>query len=251
MLPEIPGVTSGELKKFKIEGFKNSARTPRSAPQKSFEVMFNPNAYSERVQINFTPRREPGNDSRRHVFNNIGPQDYQFEFLFDGTGASDPGNGLGIGAAVPGASKILPPIKIEDKIKAFMDVCFAVEGKTHRPRYLILTWGTLISHCILKSADVSYTLFKPDGKPLRAKIKATFTESMDDALLERKRRVSSPDLTHIRFAGENQNLPLMADNIYNDPSYYLQLARHNRLKHFRRLKTGQELQFPPLKNEDE
>ncbi|MDX2246144.1 MAG: hypothetical protein SF052_05185 [Bacteroidia bacterium] len=251
MLPEIPGVTSGELKKFKIEAFNSSKRTPRNSPAKSFEVMFNPNSYSEKIQINFTPRQEPGNDSRRHVFNSIGPQDFQFEFLIDGTGASNSGNGLGVGAALPGSDKIFKPIKVEEKVKQFLDVCYVVEGKTHRPLYLILTWGVLVAHCVLKSADVNYTLFKPDGKPLRAKIKATFTKSMDDGLLERERRLSSPDLTHIRIAGENQNLPLMADTIYNDPSYYLQLARHNRLKHFRRLKTGQELQFPPLRNENE
>ncbi|MEZ4827094.1 MAG: hypothetical protein R3C61_12580 [Bacteroidia bacterium] len=248
-MPSIPGISSGELKKFKIEAFDKTSR--QGAPKKTFEVMYNPNSYSNRIQVNYTPIIEPGGDSRKHVFINVGKQDYQFEFLIDGTGASDPGNILGIGNAIPGGSALQPPVSVEKKIEEFMQVCFDTKGKIHRPWFLKLTWGKLVSDCVLTSADISYTLFKPDGSPLRAKIKATFSASKDPKLIELIKNNSSPDLTHIRVVGESLNLPLMSSEIYNSPDYYIQVARHNRLKHFRRLKTGQELQFPPLKNENE
>jgi hypothetical protein len=40
----------------------------------------------------------------------------------------------------------------------------------------------------------------------------------------------------------------MCQQIYGDPRYYLQVARFNGLKNYRRLAVGQELLFPPLKD---
>jgi len=44
-------------------------------------------------------------------------------------------------------------------------------------------------------------------------------------------------------------LDLIADNNYDDPSYYLQLARANRLKNFRKLKPGMRLILPPISDD--
>jgi nucleoid-associated protein YgaU len=59
---------------------------------------------------------------------------------------------------------------------------------------------------------------------------------------------NSPDLTHARIVKLGDNLPLMVANIYLHPTtYYLQVAEANDLNNFRRLRTGQQLIFPPVK----
>ena len=101
----------------------------------------------------------------------------------------------------------------------------------------------------MKSADITYTLFKSDGYPLRAKVKATFSENIEDTLRTAKEGKKSPDFTHQRIVKDGDTLPLMTYRIYGDDSYYLEVARINGLTNFRKLETGTIIQFPPLKQE--
>ena len=55
-----------------------------------------------------------------------------------------------------------------------------------------------------------------------------------------------PDLTHIRVVKEGDTLPSMANDIYGDFSYYLEVAKANNLQDFRNLIPGQKLYFPPF-----
>lgn len=243
MLPEIPGVTSGELVKFSISDVDN--------PSKKFEVMYNPTSFNESYKVEYNTPEAQGQGEQQSTYSRIGPQELNFEFLLDGTGASASSNGLGIAAPVPGADKIFKPIEVNDKIKEFLELCYLPDSDAHKPRELKLVWGPLVANVILISADIQYTLFKPDGKPLRARIKTTFRVQNSQEMIEARLKFKSSDLTHIREVEENQSLPLLTHKVYDDPQYYLQVARHNKLKHFRRLKTGESLSFPPLKNKTE
>ena len=50
--------------------------------------------------------------------------------------------------------------------------------------------------------------------------------------------------THIVRKGDT--LPELCQQIYNDSSYYIQVAKFNGLNKFRNLKTGSQLIFPPI-----
>jgi nucleoid-associated protein YgaU len=58
--------------------------------------------------------------------------------------------------------------------------------------------------------------------------------------------LSSPDVTHVRTITANDRLDLMSYNIYKDSKYYMEMARVNNLNHFRKLKVGDKLVFPPV-----
>jgi hypothetical protein len=45
----------------------------------------------------------------------------------------------------------------------------------------------------------------------------------------------------------NDKLALMAENIYENPSYYVDVAQTNQLLSFRKIETGQNISFPPIK----
>ena len=218
----------GELKKMVIEAYKEADYS--GSPAQTFTVMFNPNTYTQKYEVEYEERQGQGDTSSPQVFGNIKPQEYTFEFIFDGTGAA------------------AEAVEVQQVVDDFLTVTGKHDGEIHRPLYLKLTWGSLVSKCVLKSAEVTYTLFKPDGYPLRAKVKATFAENVEDTLRVAEERKSSPDLTHVHTVGRGDHLSLLAQRYYGDPRYYLQVAAFNELTNYRRLEVGQELLFPPLKD---
>lgn len=218
----------GKLKKFIIEAYTSEDYS--GSPEKTFQVMFNPNTYSRKYEVEYQEREGPGDTGSPQVFGKIKPQEYSFDFLFDGTGTA------------------VEKVDVHEKIEEFLEVTGKNEGEIHRPMYLKISWGKLISKCVLKNAEISYSLFNPDGSPLRAKVKATFSENVEDTLRVAEERNNSPDLTHYRTVTQGDNLPLMSNRIYGDASYYIQVARFNNLSNFRKLEVGQRLLFPPIKN---
>ncbi len=217
---------SGELKKMQIEAYKES---DYSDTKEVFTVMFNPNTYSQKYEVEYEDRQGQGDSGSPQIFGKIKPQEYSFEFLFDGTGTA--------------AKKVI----VHDTVEQFLAITGKFEGKNHRTKYLILYWGTLLAACVLKSAEITYTLFDSDGSPLRAKVKATFSENIDDTLRVAKERKNSPDLTHIKVVREGDHLSLLCQQMYGNSSYYLQVAAFNELSNFRKLETGTSLLFPPVK----
>jgi hypothetical protein len=248
VIPEIPGLTTGELKKLVIKSYSDDTRQNEVG---EFEVMFNPTTYSKHYEVVYNARDAQGSQSPPQIFSHIQPQVYNLEFLFDGTETVGPPGDFGIAISIPGVGGLLPKTSVKERVAEFLELTFQMDGSIHRPRYLILIWGDLISSCIMTSADIDYTLFKPDGDPLRAKVRASFTEDYDETLRVKLEMKRSPDLTHVRLAEENTNLSLMSYEVYKEPSFYIQVARTNKLKHFRRLRTGQQLIFPPVRNQSE
>jgi nucleoid-associated protein YgaU len=57
----------------------------------------------------------------------------------------------------------------------------------------------------------------------------------------------SPDVSHMVEVMEGDTLPSLCKKIYDNPNYYVEIAKINQLKSVRNLKVGQKLYFPPLK----
>lgn len=219
---------AGPLKKLTIEAHRQPDYSDGAA--ETFTVMFNPAAYTQKYELEYQDEQGAGTTGSPQVFGKIKPQDYTFDLIFDGTGA------------------IMEEKDVHAEVEQFLKVTGKHDGEIHRPFYLLISWSKLSVKCVLKSAEITYNLFKSNGDPLRAKVRAVFSENIEEALRVAKERKSSPDLTHVRQVLDKSTLPLMAQKIYNEPSYYFQLAQANKLKHFRNLKTGTSLRFPPIKN---
>lgn len=220
---------NGELVKLKIEAFKSAKfRDSDRIKNLVFTAMFNPTTFNRKLEIDYEDGQGVGTSAAKKKFNKINPGDFDLELLVDGTGASG------------------PKVDVQKEIQNFMDVCAKYYGKNHRPNYLMISWVKLALKAVLTSVDVSYTMFKSDGTPLRAKITASFAETIDDDFRVKKDKTSSPDLTHVRVVREGDKLPLMAEEIYGDSKYYMQVAEANNIRNFRNLEPGTELFFPPI-----
>ena len=216
----------GELKKLTIYSYKDPGYSEEDT---SFSVMFNPEQYTFKYEIDNDTAQGIGTSSSAPTFTKIKPQDLSLDFVLDGT-------------AVTNGQKVDVATKTGD----FLRVAYDYQGDKHKPRYLRVLWGVLSFKCVLKSASVKFTLFEPDGTPIRAKISATFYGFIEDKLRVRRDNSNSPDITHMQIVGEGDTLPLMSYKIYGDPKYYLQVAEKNGITNFRNIKPGDKIFFPPL-----
>jgi hypothetical protein len=222
---------SGELVKMLIEAYDDAKYQNKRGD--SFKASFNPNKYNLKYEIEYDKKGASGSSGAAPKFAQMKQQELSLEFFLDGTGVQ-PDDGF-----------------VDDKADKFLKVCYAYEGGKHKNNYLRISWASLVFDCVLKDADIAYVLFRSDGRPLRAKITAKFLGFVNDGLRVRKEKAQSPDVTHVRVVADKQRLSLMAQQIYQDNQFYLDVARANNLINFRKLSTGHQVYFPPLTNTPE
>lgn len=227
------------------------------------KVPVNPEKYSRSFGIEYTNKKGMGSAGASPVFHKYGTETVTFELVFDATGVlpSPPAgmvrpSGSGARSAeTPAGAPSAPPMAmmvpttengVADQIQAFRAITCDYDGDIHSPRFIKLLWGTLLFKCRLSSLQLSYTLFKPNGMPLRARANATFVGFTDETLLNATIKRNSPDLTHVVTVGAGDTLPLLCNRIYGRSDYYTQVAEANGLTSFRDLAPGTQLVFPPL-----
>lgn len=244
----------GKLEKLTLRAFKpaTSAKEPpqpSDAPEDTYTVQVNPSSYTLDRVLNYSYHRGQGFSKSEAVYRDSPPVNLQFEFLFDGTGVVPKPSQLGdipLVGAIASTLSADKPFVVMEEIKKFDRLVYDYSGKVHRPRQLLMVWGTLVFSCVLTSVNYRFTLFKPDGTPLRAVAACAFRESVPHAERVRRENASSPDLTHLRIVKEGDTLPFLAHEIYGNPQLYLEVARANRLVNFRRMRPTTRLSFPPL-----
>jgi nucleoid-associated protein YgaU len=244
----------GKLEKLTLRAFKPAADPkappqPSEKPEDTYIVQVNPTSYTLQHLLNYKYQRGQGFSGSQAVYSDSPPVTLQFEFLFDGTGVVPKPSALGDIPLVGAIASALSPDKpfvVMQELDKFKKLVYAFVGNIHRPRQLLLVWGSLVFPCVLSSLNYRFTLFKPDGTPLRAIAACTFCESVPDAERVRRDNASSPDLTHLRDVREGDTLPVLANDIYGNPKLYLEVARVNKLINFRRLRPASRLSFPPL-----
>ena len=239
----------GELKKLKIKA------KDKSGKELVYTALVNPETYVIKQKVNYSPANPPqGNPGKNQQYNFTSPPDIQFDFIFDSTGVipkpldgiAGALSGIPIAGAIAAALSDQPKYDILAEIEAFKNIVLKYDGDIHEPRDVQLLWGTLSFVGKLISLQFNYKLFQPDGTPVRAVATAAFTGTIDDNLREALKKSNSPDLTHIRKVAEGDTLSLMSYKIYGDASYYLEVARINKLFNFRDLEPGTDIFFPPI-----
>ncbi len=247
----------GKLEKMTIRELL--PQTDPSQPQQvseevAYVVQVNPSSYTLNHVLHYTYQQGQGFSGSEATYDQSEPTTLEFEFLFDGTGVVPPPSEVGDIPLVGAIASALPipsdELVVTEEIDKFNRVVYDFAGEIHRPRQLLLIWGDfLVFPCVLTSVSYRFTLFKPDGTPLRAIAACSFRESLSDAERERRDNPSSPDLTHLRQVKAGDTLPLMSHRLYGKPELYLEVARVNKLVNFRRLRLGTQLAFPPVDKE--
>ncbi len=95
---------------------------------------------------------------------------------------------------------------------------------------------------------VSYVLFDSSGVPLRATVTMNFTQFLTEQEKEALAKKSSPDLTHYVVFKAGDTLPSLCHQIYNDSSYYPEVAAYNQLSSVRGIRLVPNSTFHHLVN---
>jgi hypothetical protein len=186
-----------------------------------FVAYFNPESLSIQVgrKVKETSTQD-GKSSSHHL--GIDQTTYSFKLLIDGTGVSGPK---------------IPSVKAEvDKFIAFSQLGAENAGVRNVP-FLELVWGDFYVQCQLESVTVNYTLFDPNGRPLRASMDCSFSEYMPQASTQEK----APDLTTQISLKAGESLLSVVGQQANGMVQVVNIARKNDLDSIRGAHTGATL----------
>ena len=195
-----------------------------------FKALINPAGYEHGFNIRYTKNKALGQAGTEAKYDITQAEKLTLKSLvLDGTGA------------VPGE---LVPVRTQ--VENLRRATYDYVGTLHEAPIVQVVWGALLFFGRVESLKFDYTLFKPNGEPLRAKVSLNLVEYQSPPEIVKESKQSSPDLTHLIVVRAGDTLPLLCERIYRDPSYYLEVARFNGLTAFRQLRPGTSLRFPPL-----
>jgi hypothetical protein len=198
--------------------------------QKEFSLQVNPEKITRTVGAEYEEFDAISAAGEVQAFAGIAGSELHLEFYLDSTGV------------IPGVTSV------PDAITALKATTHRFVGKIHSPYFLWVVWGDLEFPCRLKKLTIDYTLFNPQGVPLRAKLTADFIGHVPPTKLAAEAATSSPDLTHTRVVRAGETLPLLCEQIYREDRVYPQLARHNDLDNLIALRPGMRISLPPLRD---
>jgi hypothetical protein len=148
-------------------------------PVLSYVAQVNPKTYSVDRTISCTATSAIGHAGA--VTKNIGmpPRTMKFELLFDGTAVIETMKSTSFDVAA--------------ELRKLEATAYSFDGKIHRPRYLLITWGSETPFlCVLTSFLITYKLFDVQGNPLCALANVSFTSAEPANLLELSADNQSP-----------------------------------------------------------
>lgn len=256
-LPTIPFIVERlKITPLVYKGDKLDKRLP------DITVMFNPESYSISKSVTWSPPPSPGGgvgttdrkvNAPTLTFGGGGSRQLTLELFFDVSQSSI--SDLA-GRAIRTKSlfqTVLPDVRNEtNQIVNLTRITRGESGSEEPPRVCEVSWGQAPTNSdfpfkgVITSLTQKFTLFAPDGRPLRANLNVTFLEFLPP---EEDQRKTDPELTsHIVRRGDT--LSRIAAKVYSDPTKWRSIAAANRLSDPRQLDAliGQRLTIPKLRS---
>lgn len=211
--------TDSNLKKALIQ-----VLNPLDVPTDEIPVLFNPTEYSLDKQVNYADQTLPGLGTPISQFVSGDAETLSMELFFD--------------TYEEGTDVREHTDRIDDLLE--------VDGDRHAPPVCRFVWGSLNFKSVLESASKTFTMFLPDGTPVRARIDVTFREYRrpGEEVVAVPRQ--SADRTETWVVTEGDTLWTIAAEQYGDPGRWRPIATANDIENPRRLDPGRELIVPPL-----
>jgi len=220
----------------KLDHAKNTIGDP-------IEVSYNPNELTFGQTANYADINIPGLDAPVLQFIRGSAESLALELFFDSTEN-------GTGAQADSVTEIVDPFYQLVKIS----------GNLHTPPIVRVLWGTDLPgsrndrsvrpipafDCVVVTCTRKYTLFNPEGVPLRATVNLALREyrSVEEQL--KSLNLQSSDHTRLHIVQAGENLPLITYQAYGKASYWRVIADANNIANTRSLNSGAVLSLPPI-----
>lgn len=218
---------------------------PGSAQAFAFSVPYNPTELSFQKAMRFAEIAIPGLDAPLQQFVRGEAEKLTLELFFDTT---DQGTGLGATSVTSLTDQVFSLARINPQTHAPPVVTLAwnshFPGDSLQPAMAAQDRHTFTG--VIESINQKFTLFSPEGIPLRATVNLTIREyrTLEDQI--DKLNLQSPDRTHSHTLAGGETLSAVAAEEWNRPGEWRQIADANNLEDPRRLRVGTFLTIPVI-----
>lgn len=130
--------------------------------------------------------------------------------------------------------------KLPGAAKGLMDI----DSDLHAPPVCIFIWGAFIFQCIIERVSKKFTMFLPEGIPVRATLSVTLKEYRAVEVQVKEIAFQSADLTKRWVVTQGDSLWSIAAKEYGSPGDWRRIAEANEIDNPRFLYPGQVLSIP-------
>jgi nucleoid-associated protein YgaU len=211
------------------------------------DVQFNPTEYSTSKGAQIAEIAIPGIDSPILQFIRGTNEQVTLELFFDTTDS-------GMAA---GARRVT---ELTDQFYALVKM----SGEEHAPPRCRFGWGDSFPglvhqsgavigkrktfQCIVETIQQKFTLFSPQGVPLRARLTLTLREYKTLEQQLKTLNLQTADHTRVHVVQRGETLPYIAYVAYKNAGQWRVIAEANDLRDVRHLTPGMVLQLPPIRD---
>lgn len=225
---------AGKLEKLEIIPLKQNItkENPQWSLDNNNKVIchFNPESFSLTKSNKWAFRTDIGDSVPEAIFSGGQAGTMSLELLFDSTDT---------GEDVRKAYQKL--------IKIAMVKPSENNDQKGEPRQVIVQWGKFISYvAIIESISQTFSLFLPDGTPLRAHVSVSLREVWDESDLPPQNPTSRSDVRRTWVVEKGQRLDWISHQVYGDSGAWRHIAETNGLLNPAALRPGQILKIVPL-----
>ena len=193
------------------------------------QCLFNPNEYSISKSNSWKEKSTRRSNVPRLEFTGGGPTELKLELFFD---TYEKG-----GSARDYVKKIISLTQISQ----------SGSGDPEPPRCMF-SWGTNFEfEAVITNVSARFTLFRPDGTPVRATVSLTLKECKDPGVQKRQNPTSQGTTGHkVWVVRPGDTINGIAATEYGDPTVWRVIADANDLDNPMDLRPGQILVLEPL-----
>ena len=202
-------------------------------------VLFNPEQYTLNREVTYAQATIPGTSAPLVQFVAGNMQTLEMELLVDTYEEHRSGSTL-LNAARSDVRALT------SRITELM----SIDPRTHAPPVLLFVWGSLSFACVLARASQRFTMFLPDGTPVRASLQVSFNEFRNLELEAKSVKRETADYSKTHEVGDGDSLSAIAAREYGTPRLWRPIALRNGIGDPRVLTVGQRLVVPRLPYRD-
>lgn len=244
------GPGGGGLQKLQITVDQHNGT--RSDP---IEALFNPQEISQSRSVSWQQKKTASqgggwtwSDTRQH-FRSVGAETLTLVLFFDTYESRSRASGWKQAASFVQPTNPFQASDATDVTALTSQVAklAEVDKELHHPPVCHLSWGAFTDFFtgVLTQLDQRFTLFLPDGTPVRATLTCNFVEFETKAHYK-ARELNSADVVKTRVVRRHDTLHSLAAEEYRDPSLWRHIASANGIVNPRDVQPGTVLTIPKL-----
>jgi nucleoid-associated protein YgaU len=202
----------------------------------TIECLFNPKDYTVTKTNNWKAEAKQGSTAAKPSYTGGNPWEMTLQLLFDST-------------------LLKPKMTVKQVTQTLFDAMDATCGEgagtggkknTKRPPTVTFEYGWFSFVAVVKNLSVQYTLFQPDGEPIRADVKLALMQYETERPKGQNPTTQGEGGLGAHVVRDGDSLQSIAHHAYGDPTRWRAIAVANGIDNPLRLRSGATLSVPRL-----